>query len=332
MITAVVGPPGSGKTVFMTYSALTFYNKDYRIYSNFNIYNPITKDPLSKRIVTTNDLDRARNGRLEIDEIAAWLDSRFSMSDQNAFVNSVLQKNRKRDLSLEWSAQDFWMTDIRLRVNTDYVVVPEIYYLVNDQEFKIKQSYFNPVNLKLLLPYAHIRAKMFSGWKYQNEKYLSDRDVMETFEFKITPISGCYDTSEEVKELLTSEMKKGIENEKAALEILITAFPDGNWKRNPESGIGMNSFDIEGYRKGELCIIDATTLIKRGKERKYSYLGVKGKDLKKYQAIEESRKCKTFFMFLFSGDWYLLPSRHVWDHKTETVPIRKLFQFCEKIS
>ncbi len=329
MITAIVGPPGTGKTIFMAYSAVTFRQQGYKIYSNFNLYQPVSKEAIGKRIVTTNDLNRARSGRLELDEMPAWLDSRFSMSDQNQFVNSVLQKNRKRDLSLEWSAQDFWMADIRLRLNTDYVIVPEIYYLINGQELHVKQSYFNPVNLKLLLRYAHLRAKMFSGWKYQTEKYLTDKDIIDTFSFKIQPISACYDTSEEIKELLTSEMKKGIEREKEALEILKTQFPEGSWILNPESGIGMNSFDIEGYINGKLCIIDVVTL---GKVSKASYLRLHNKNLNKYRAVEESRKCKTYFMFLFSGDWFLLPSFHVWDCKKTTMPIRKVLQFCETIS
>jgi len=329
MITAIVGPPGTGKTIFMAYSGLTFAQQGYRIFTNFNLYHPGTREPLGKRIITTNDLNRARSGRLEIDEIAAWLDSRFSMSDQNTFVNSVLQKNRKRDLSLEWSAQNFYMADIRLRENTDYVIIPEIYYIINGQELIIKQDYFDPINLKLLLPYAYFRAKMFSGWKYQNEKYLTDKDVINTFKFKVSPIAECYDTSEEVKDLLTSEMKKGIETEKAALEVLKTSYSTGAWILNPESGIGMNSFDIEGYINGNFCIIDVVTL---GKGKYGSYLRLKNKNLGKYRAVEEGRKCKTYFMFDFQGDWYMLPSFHTWDCKKTTMPIRKLLQFCEKVS
>lgn len=328
MITAIVGPPGTGKTIFMAYSAMTFSQQGYKIYSNFNIYHPVTKEQLSQRIITTTDLDKARNGRLELDEMAAWLDARFSMSDQNQFVNSVLQKNRKRALSLDWSAQDFWMADIRLRMNTDYVIVPEMYYIINGHELNIKQSYFNPINLKLLLPYAFIRARLFSGWKYQNEKYLTEKDVMDTFSFKIMPISACYDTSEEVKGLLISQMKKGIEVEKEALDILKTRYTTGAWSLNPESGHGMNSFDIEGYVNGELYIIDVTTLAKKGNS---SYLNFTGKDMKKYKAVEEGRRCKTFFMFLFSGEWYLLPSFHTWECTKTTMPIRKVLQFCEKV-
>lgn len=329
MITAVIGPPGTGKTIFMAYSALNFYQQGYKIYSNFNIYHPASKSSISKRLITTNDLARARSGRLELDEIAAWLDSRFSMSDKNAFVNSVLQKNRKRDLSLEWSAQDFGMADVRLRNNTDYVIIPEIYYVIHDQELNIKQSYFEPINLKLLLPYAYLRAKMFTGWKYQNEKYLSEKDIIDTFTFKIMAISACYDTSEEVKDLITSEMKKGIEREKEALEILKTHYQSGAWVLNPESGMGMNSFDIEGYIDGKLSIIDVTTLKKANKK---SYLKFEGKDLKKYKAVEDTRQCKTFFMFVFLDEWYLLPSFHAWDCKKTIMPILKVLEFCEKLT
>ncbi len=329
MITAVIGPPGTGKTIFLAYSAMSFRQKGYKIYSNFNLYNPVTKTPLSKKIVTTNDLDRARGGRLDVDELPAWLDSRFSMSDQNAFVNSVLQKNRKRKLSLEWSAQDFYMADIRLRINTDYVVLPEMYYVINGQELKIKQKYFDPINLNLLLPYAYIRANMVSAWKYQTEKYLTEKDIIETFTFKALPIAQCYDTSEEVKDLITSEMKKGIEVEKDALEVLKARYSTGAWVLNPESGMGMNSFDIEGYVNGELWIIDVTTLMKAHGS---SYLKLAGKDLNKYKAVEEGRKCKTFFMFRFSGEWYILPSFHAWDCTKATMPMRKLIGFCEKVS
>lgn len=331
MITAFIGPPGSGKTIAMTYSALRFLEKDYKIYSNYNIFHPETDEPLSKRIITTNDLNRARSGRLEIDELPAWLDSRFSMSDQNAFVSSVLQKNRKRDLSLEWSAQDFWMADTRIRVNTDYVVLPHTYYVINGRELLIKQDYFDPINLKLLLPFAYIRARMVSGWKYQTEKekYLTEKDIIETFKFKAQPIAECYDTSEEVKDLITSELKKGIEREKDALEILKTRYSTGSWILNPDSGIKMNSFDIEGYIDGMLYIIDVTTLMKK---KNSSYLNFAGKDVQKYKAVETSRQCKTFFMFMFMGDWYILPSFHVWDCAKTTMPLRKVLQFCKKVS
>lgn len=329
MIVAICAPPGYGKTLFMAWSALQWYAKGEKLYSNFNLYHPITKEPLSSKIISQGDLNRARGGRVFIDEIAKWLDSRFSQSSQNQFVNSVLQLHRKRALSLEWSAQDFYMADVRLRLNTDYVIVPEVYYIIDGRELKFKQDYFNPINTKLLLPYAYFRANMFDGQRYQSERILTEADIVNAFSFKVQPVSECYDTREEVKELLMTERDKGMEFEEQCAKYLKERYPDDTVIKMWESGNEIpDTFDIEWKHNGELRIIDSKTL----SEGKILRWKDKGKDVRvKSREIVKSRLARTFFMIELEGELWLIDMERTYEFKTSRTHIKNLQRYFEKV-
>lgn len=342
---AVCGRPGCGKNLFLTYSAINFASKGWNIISNYQIYNPKTREPISRIFETAGDLERARKGRLYIDEIAKLADARNAMKgnvegNDNKLIDAVTQKLRKRQLSMEYACQDFSMADARIRENTNFVVLPEIYYLINGKEFKVVQDYFNPINMDILFPYAYVRSPFFDAFKFMihphnTEHYLRQSDLLDVYNFKASPIGACYDTSEEIKGLITSEMQRGIKREEDAVKVLTEHFPEGHWKLNPDSGMHMdNSFDIEGVVGTQLFILDATTLVKAPKAGggfRY-YLNLQGKDVSKYKRVEDYRKAKTLFIFMMDEHWYLLPSKYIWNITRNSVPILNVIEFCEKIT
>lgn len=339
----VIGLPGSGKTIFMAWAASQYKNNDFTVYSNFKIVDEERK-PITDRITSRQDLDRARSGYIFLDELAAWLDSRFSISEENSFVNAVLQKNRKREISLFWSAQSYGMVDKRLRLNTEYVILPEIYYtydgeiglswdgkkwIKGSEEFTIKQDFFNPVDMSQYLPFARVRAFMFSSSLYENAEYILNSDIIRSFDFRMERIVNIYDTTEEITYLATSEEKKGelVEGRhKKALE----EFYGVPVIQNPHSGIGMNSYDLELKVNGDLMIIDSTSvkITRKPNGKEYNYLCFSEKlPLTQYEEVEKSRDCKTYFMYeepKYSGNMFLYPTQPLWNREKGTISTKLL--------
>jgi hypothetical protein len=334
---AVVGQPGSGKTLFMAWMAYKKWGTGSKLYSNFALRIPIhsllgsvmslteTKS-ISRRIVSRHDLNSAFGGWLFMDELPLWLDSRSSSSEKNTYVNGVLQKHRKRDLSMVYSAQDFNMIDVRLRDNTNYVIVPSIEYMLDGKRYVIKQDFFNPVDASRLLNDAFCVAYMFTRYDY--ERGLCN--VVETFRFPIAEITKLYDTYEEVKQLETSNEGKGELFESETVKTIEKHFKT-NVVLNNNSGNGMNdSLDMEFVANGVLNIVDNTTLICKNGKNYYLDMSKK-KNLAKHKRIAKERKAEVSFLFACPKDsdiLYMLPISALKGCKGSTVSIKKLLPMC----
>lgn len=129
-LTAVFsGARGSGKTLSMTYFALCFLARGFKVWSNYPIsFNFRAGDeypvrhyeaiPLDMRSLYTFD-EQLNEGIVCIDEINLWASNRRSMSVANRLINSTMQLIRKRRLSFLFTVQDFNWLDSQLRWQTD---------------------------------------------------------------------------------------------------------------------------------------------------------------------------------------------------------------------
>lgn len=118
MIIGFVGKVGSGKTLLMTYFLYKYFNRDWRIMTNYGL-----KFKHQKAIFETfQDLHiDLKHVGLGIDEIHLWMDSRTSMKKRNRVFSYFITQSRKRNLIFYWTSQRFGQVDKRLRENTDYL-------------------------------------------------------------------------------------------------------------------------------------------------------------------------------------------------------------------
>lgn len=114
MLVIILGPKGSGKTLFSTTRAL----KSIRgVYSNYRIdienYNHLEVMDL---------VDINNNVDIFIDEAYVWLESRISGFFLNRFLSYMLWQSRKRDIDMYLTAQKFRALDVRFREECDVIV------------------------------------------------------------------------------------------------------------------------------------------------------------------------------------------------------------------
>jgi hypothetical protein len=325
VVIEIAGMPGEGKTLFATYCALKFHELGYRIYSNYKIFNPITGDQISKNIETQENLENAHDGYLILDEIAQYIDGRKAMTGVSKLVNNVLQKNRKRKLSLLFTCQDAYMVDVRLRLNSDYVVLPYQHYVINGQEATFKQNLFNPVNTNLLLKYSQIHADMLPAGKFFGKKDYTKYDVVQEFDILVEPISKCYDTSEEIEDLVHNGRPIGDIFEAKCLEKLQDKFPHIKWYLTENSGKDQMTYDIEGTYEDKTWIIDCVKSLSNPRGENY-YINMGKKNIKKYKEVEELRHAKTFTMFDLKGKLYTLPMDLVYNNDKKSISITPLLE------
>jgi hypothetical protein len=322
MITGIVGGLGSGKTATLTFMGLMYHAQGFKLYSNYNI--SFGGSPLSECVYSNDDLDRVKDGYFLGDELWSWVDSRMSSSHANKFVSNILLRSRKRGFNLIYTAQNFHQIDKRIRDITDYIILPVSFIRKDDMDIKIRQSILKPISLKPYLPYTFIGA------------FVLDADferVVDTFTFKLEPITKIYDTSEEVEELATSEVKKGIIFENDFKMELEKCYPDCSVKLLPNSGLHQDSFDVELKCKSKLHIFDLCTLIqKEYKGKMYFYLNLNHKNANKYTEIRKKRNANTYFAFMYGGVFNVVHTGIVWDLTGKsTISLNKLLPHVQKI-
>lgn len=171
-IFGIVGKQGKGKTWLMTYLAyLEYLNFGRNIFSNYSLKFPYT--PVS----SISGLQSVRNGVLILDEFWLWLRSRLAMSKTNQEINKVIMLNRKRNVSIIFTAQHPMFVDTDLR--------------------RVVNNWFRPnINVVENIPYVEFLISDFL-----DKKVLGSLIVPYSLDF----IGNLYNTNEEIKDL-------GIEN------------------------------------------------------------------------------------------------------------------------
>lgn len=114
-LTFVCGDLGSGKTLFLTYQAMT--SVDRPIYANYHIEHP------NHIFLKPYMLSRLPPGSLVlIDEAYVLLESRTSSKRSNRYMSYILFQSRKRGLDMVLSMQLAKSIDLRYRALINYLV------------------------------------------------------------------------------------------------------------------------------------------------------------------------------------------------------------------
>ncbi len=277
--------------------------------------------PISSLIRSYNDVERINNGYAFFDELWGWMDSRMSSSHQNKFIAGILLKSRKRGFNLVYTCQGFHQIEKRIRGITDYIIIPDKRIIIKGREIRVNQDILNPFPEKYFLDYTFIDAYVFSN---------STEMPISTFTFSLKDVSLCYDTNEEVKDLLTNELDKGIEEEKGFKAELEKAYPGAAVSLVENSGHYKNSFDVELKHEKGLFIFDVIRLSKRKKVNFYLDLGYKNE--KKYREVMKKRGSHNYFAYEYNDIFWVIDALKVWAMTDKrTVSIKRLLPESHKI-
>lgn len=123
MIVGFIGKRGSGKTLSMTRECYKYYQKGYKVISNYHLnfsHQLVDFEELFRLAETQADMG---NLVLALDEIHILLDSRSGMSRENKVMTFWLNQTRKMNITLLFTTQFLHQVDLRLRSNTDVIVL-----------------------------------------------------------------------------------------------------------------------------------------------------------------------------------------------------------------
>ena len=336
MIVGILGELGKGKTATASYMALNYYMKGHKIYSNYKIQIPVapafgmgmctnpaemTFKSVAEMVTSYNDVERIHNGYAVFDELWSWLDSRMSSSHQNKFISGILLKSRKRGFNLIYTCQGLHQIEKRIRGITDYLIIPDKRIVVNGRNLKYDQDILNPFPEKYFLDYSYIDAYVFSN---------VTETPLQKFSFKLSPVAKCYDTTEEIKDMLDSELDKGIEREKGLKIELEKTYPGSKITLVERSGQYKDSFDIELDHDRGLFIFDVVKLTIRKGINYYIDLGIKSE--KKFIAVQKKRNCKNYFAFEYQDIWFFVDSLKIWEMTNKrTISLKRILPESKKI-
>ena len=116
----VVGGLGSGKTCLLTYLALKHCERGGQIWANYSI------SAENYHYLRPEDLMRLGRGDMaNIDEAYNWLEARTSNKGTNRYLSYIVFQSRKRDLSINLTAQMISSIDVRFRTMADYLAIAQ---------------------------------------------------------------------------------------------------------------------------------------------------------------------------------------------------------------
>lgn len=116
MITVIQGRPGMGKTVFLVAEALRLLAKGYDVYTNIELTLPEKSKRKNKlhRIETLEDIVNLKEGKIVLDEVQTYLNSR-NWDKLDIRFQLLLQQHRKRGLDIIGATQSIKRADVVFR-------------------------------------------------------------------------------------------------------------------------------------------------------------------------------------------------------------------------
>lgn len=115
MITITVGRPGQGKTVWLVGQILEL-SKRHEVYTNVHISLPFGdgRIPHIHMIETLDDIVHLRSGKIVLDEVQTYLNSR-NWDKLDVRFQLLLQQHRKRGLDIVGATQSIKRADVIFR-------------------------------------------------------------------------------------------------------------------------------------------------------------------------------------------------------------------------
>lgn len=189
MIVGILGKPGKGKTLLMTF--LAWLTKEY---GRWICEKLLFKDTISRTnnndifanyklkfdftpVITFEDMENMRSGSAFMDEFWLWCDSRLSSSSKTRAVSSLALISRKRGLHIYYTSQTWGKIDPRVRMITDLLLVPDFNKRTNVVKVLIMDT---------------------------SEK---NAIILNEFSFNAKPFFNLYDTTEEIGSLYETDNK-----------------------------------------------------------------------------------------------------------------------------
>jgi len=163
---AFIGPPRSGKTLFMTFHAYNDYINGHAIFSNYKLMFPHTlMSPYDMLKIPFDDVDRNPK-TLCIQEASKWFDTRRSLRNENVLLSSLTGQAGKRNLSLYFDDQYFERIDRELRRSAEFVYhcrchsvkigrieTPLAFEYIRENMYTGEYNKLTPIPATLLAPY-----------------------------------------------------------------------------------------------------------------------------------------------------------------------------------
>lgn len=123
-IIIVVGDFGSGKTLYLTFMGLAYYqNEGLSIFSNYDLYGVEYRKTSFKEMATMPEW--LENGVILLDETQVGADSYNFMSKQSKEITQFITQIRKRNVVFIMTTQRFRFVDSRIRSLTNYFIEVE---------------------------------------------------------------------------------------------------------------------------------------------------------------------------------------------------------------
>ena len=122
VISLFLGNQNGGKTLAMTYFTRLYYERGYKIYSNYNLNFPhekITKDMIEEYTKSRLQFEKTV---FAIDEIYLFFDSRNSSTKSNKIFSYFVTQTSKNDVVLLGTAQFLNTVEKRLRENNNNLI------------------------------------------------------------------------------------------------------------------------------------------------------------------------------------------------------------------
>lgn len=122
MITVIEGRPGTGKTVYLVYRILNFLHYGHDVYTNVDIDTKAISPeymPRLHKIDSLEDIIHLRRGKIVLDEVQTYLNSR-NWDKLDIRFQLLLQQHRKRGLDIIGATQSVKRADVVFRELVHY--------------------------------------------------------------------------------------------------------------------------------------------------------------------------------------------------------------------
>jgi hypothetical protein len=142
--TAIIGQPGTGKTLYLTMIGNMDYIAGKRIVSNYSLSFEHRKVDIYELLQIIDDVQDNIPTTVLIQEASKWFDARRSMRIENSVLSSLTGQQRKRDMDIYYDDQFITRIDAGLRDITNYSFISNAKFMPDGKTpfmFEYEQYY-----------------------------------------------------------------------------------------------------------------------------------------------------------------------------------------------